>query len=338
MKGTSARLGIPESPWSNIARKAIDPDDYSCQDTDLSLWVDGLDISDLRSALLGIAGELGGNFANAVLDFPQYDALLFGEESRDNRFGRNGEYTQVLNAEMRDLKRFWNIDSAGIQLLPFHGADVFGSVDRLQRLIEALYGVDASVARPAAEIVYEQIHAYPSLQGGDHPLFTFNAFAFTPPTGLEALGDRIIMGDGILQGMEAVGLGAVAPRAILGHEFGHHVQYDNDLFESDLAGAEATRRTELMADAFSTYFLTHKRGATLNAKRLLPSLQSFYQIGDCNFSSSGHHGTPNQRLNSSVWGSDLAASAQKKGHILPSLTVAELFERELPILVRPDAD
>ena len=35
-------------------------------------------------------------------------------------------------------------------------------------------------------------------------------------------------------------------------EFGHHVQFEDGLFNSPLTGAEATRRTELMADAFGT--------------------------------------------------------------------------------------
>lgn len=340
VQSASTRLGIPESPWSQLVDNAINPGDYRCETTDLSLWIDGTITPDLISAIRGIGSEFGSDFANSVLDFPQYDALLFGSESSSNYFGVNGEYTHLLTSEMKDLKRFWDIDSSKIQLLPFHGADVFSSVERLERVIKALYSVSDEVAKLAAQSVYDHIHAYPSLKGGNHPLFTFNAFAFSPQpgSGLEDLGDRIIMGDGMMQGMAAIGFGDVAPRAVLGHEFGHHVQYDNNLFESDLTGAEATRRTELMADAFSTYFLTHKRGATLNAKRLLPSLNSFYQIGDCSFSSSNHHGTPDQRFNASTWGSDLAASAQKKGHILPSLTVSDLFERELPILVKPDAN
>ncbi|MGC4940496.1 hypothetical protein [Kribbella sp. DT2] len=38
---------------------------------------------------------------------------------------------------------------------------------------------------------------------------------------------------------------------------GHHIQYEDGLFDSTLPAPEATRRTELMADSFSAYFLTH---------------------------------------------------------------------------------
>ena len=92
-----------------------------------------------------------------------------------------------------------------------------------------------------------------------------------------------------------------------------------------------------MADAFGSYFATHSRGLALNAKRVLQVEKSFYEVGDCAFDNPGHHGTPNQRMRASQWGVDLAASAQKQGHILPSMTVDREFEAALPGLVAPDA-
>ncbi|MFG2913101.1 hypothetical protein ACGF0D_09445 [Kitasatospora sp. NPDC048298] len=54
--------------------------------------------------------------------------------------------------------------------------------------------------------------------------------------------------------MKAVGFGDTAPRAILAHEFGYQVHYADGLFDNTkLTGPEATRRTELMTDAFGTY-------------------------------------------------------------------------------------
>jgi hypothetical protein len=92
-----------------------------------------------------------------------------------------------------------------------------------------------------------------------------------------------------------------------------------------------------MADAFGTYFATHSRGLSLNAKRVLQAEKTFYEVGDCAFNNDGHHGTPNQRLRASQWGANLADSAQKQGHILPSMTVAKQFDAALPSLVAPDA-
>lgn len=339
VRGAKARLGIPETEWSGIVERAINPGDYQCAGTAIDGWINALDVSDLVGAIRGIYFEVGDiDFAYAaVLDFAQYDAMLFGYESRNNRFGANGEYTQLLTAEMKDLRRFWDIDGSGVQLVPMHGTDVYGSVDRLARLIQEAYlGVDDDLAHLLGQIVYDNVHAHPGmLANGGHPYLSLNAFAVG---GSGQAGGAILMGDGIMQAMAAVGLGDVAPRAILGHEFGHHVQYQKSLFASSLpSGAERTRRTELMADSFSTYFLTHARGESLNAKRLLPSLQSFYEIGDCSFGSSGHHGTPNQRLRASSWGSQMAAEARPQGHILPALEFDAMFEQKLPEFVAPDA-
>jgi hypothetical protein len=154
---------------------------------------------------------------------------------------------------------------------------------------------------------------------------------------LNTIPDKLIVGDGVLSALEYMKIADVGPRAVLGHEFGHHVQYEDNLFTSPLTGAEATRRTELMADTFGTYFATHSRGLALNAKRVLQAEKSFYEVGDCAFDNPGHHGTPNQRLHASQWGANLADTAQKQGHILPSLTVARAFDAALPGLVATDA-
>lgn len=339
VSNAKARLGIPETEWSGMVERAINPSDYQCSNTAMNDWIDGLDVSDLIGAISGIYDATGDlDFAySAVLDFAQYDAMLFGYESKANRFGRNGEYTQLLTAEMKDLRRFWDVDGENVQLVPMHGSDVYGSVDRLARLIQNAYiGVDDELANLLGQIVYDNVQANPGmLANGGHPYLSLNAFAVGSSG---QAGGAILMGDGIMQAMSAVGLGDVAPRAILGHEFGHHVQYQKNLFASSLpTAAERTRRTELMADSFSTYFLTHARGESLNAKRLLPSLQSFYQIGDCGFTSSGHHGTPNQRLRSATWGSDVADQARPQGHILPASTFDAMFEQKLPEFVAPDA-
>ena len=100
---------------------------------------------------------------------------------------------------------------------------------------------------------------------------------------------------------------------------------------------EQTRYTELMADAFSAYYLTHSRGGAMNRKRVEQFLEVFFEIGDCAFSSSGHHGTPNQRMAAAHFGFDIAAQAQKQGHILTSQQFHDLFVAAYPGLVAPDA-
>ncbi|MFD4760456.1 hypothetical protein ACFWOJ_16690 [Streptomyces sp. NPDC058439] len=332
-RAAAAKYGIDDSQWSEIRESVINPDDHQCQSTELKTWA--------RSLLLG-AEDPFVIFMLSIFDgfnLPTYDALIFGTESPSNTFGTNGEYTQKLTAEMKNLKRFWDIKSSDIQLIPLHGADIFSSPERVARTLSVLYGGTPESQLELAEMFVEMVNMEPILKGGANPIFSFNAFAYTEerepnPTGIP---DRIIVGDGILQGMTGVGLGDVAPRAIVSHEFGHHVQYEDDLFVSDLPAPEATRRTELMADAFGTYYLTHARGEALNTKRLLSSEQSFYEVGDCGFDNPGHHGTPNQRLSASSWAASVANAAANQGHILPSLKFAEQFDAKLPDLVKPDA-
>jgi predicted metalloprotease len=149
------------------------------------------------------------------------------------------------------------------------------------------------------------------------------------------------MGDGILAGYEAVGLGDVAPQGVYAHEFAHHIQIENDYFNDPVPAAttvaELTRYTEFMADAMAAYYLTHKRGAAMNRKRVEQFLEVFFQVGDCGFASPGHHGTPNQRMAAAQFGFDLADQAQKQGHILTSEHVHDEFVAAYSDLVAPDA-
>ncbi|MEV7237018.1 hypothetical protein AB0N06_24565 [Streptomyces sp. NPDC051020] len=329
----AAKYGIADTQWADIRNSAINPGDYQCQDTELSAYADSLLAGADQPMLVFFLYLLGG------FDMPTYDALLFGTESKSNTFGVNGEYTNELTSEGKDLKKFWDIYSGDIQLMPMHGTDVFSSPERLSRTLSVLYGGTPEDNMGLAWLIIALVQYEPVLQDGANPMFTFNAFAYSEKEDPQPLGisDRIVMGDGILQATKAIGLDDTAPRAILAHEFGHHVQYEDGLFASKLTGPEATRRTELMADAFGTYFLTHSRGEALNTKRVLDSAKSFYQVGDCGFTSNGHHGTPNQRLASSTWGASVANDAANQGHILPSMKLDELFEAKLPDIVKPDA-
>ena len=63
----------------------------------------------------------------------------------------------------------------------------------------------------------------------------------------------------------------------------------------------------------------------------------FFQAGDCALTSSGHHGTPNQRLAATRFGYEVAAQAQKQGHILTPDEFQARFLAEYPNLIAPDA-
>ena len=324
------RFGIDPSAARDALERAIDPSQYQCAPTRLDAYVGDL-LAGVDPSSLFVLSMLG------AFDFPTYDAVLSGT-SGDPRYALDKAHRSQLTTSFRAAQGFWDTDGSDIALLGMHG-DVMRDPARLTPLIGFLYGVPEPDAAELAALVVAVVTGDPGLSGGDSPLFTLNAFAFSgkgDPV-LSSLSDKLVFGDGMLDALGAVGVGDIGPRAILGHEYGHHVQYDRDLFDSPLTGAEATRRTELMADAFGTYFVTHKRGLALNTARVLEAEQSFYQVGDCSFASAGHHGTPNQRLRASAWGASVADEAQKQGHVLPSLTLHAQFEAKLPALVAPDA-
>lgn len=99
--------------------------------------------------------------------------------------------------------------------------------------------------------------------------------------------------------------------------------------------AEKSRRLELEADAFGTYFLTHALGEAINAKRVVTAARTSYDVGDCNYASTSHHGTPLQRQASSQWAADLANSEMPQNIKLTGTQFNEKFDAELPTLVAP---
>jgi hypothetical protein len=322
----SARLVKLNPEYRNMVSTAIQPTPCDAN-TPLNLWLDQ-QLADWDSQIITNALNLG------MLDLPTYDALVFENSSANQYFGFKGEYTQRLTKTFKDLQRFWNIQSKNIVLAAMHG-NMLLNHERVARTYVAAFGVDPVTASQLADIVVLLADQVPQYRDGNHPIFTFNAFAQSgfnfPPYGV--IPDKIIMGDGILEAYTAIGYDDVAPQAILAHEFGHHIQFQLNLF-TDETSPEATRRTELMADAYSAYYLSHARGASMQWKRVKQFLQVFFNIGDCTFTSDGHHGTPTQRMAAAEWGYTLANEAQKQGQILSAQEFTRLFEAQLPVFVR----
>jgi hypothetical protein len=273
---------------------------------------------------------------------PTYEALIFQTEATPQFFGYNGEYTRRMAKTEKDVKRFWDIESDDIQVLAMHGtvlADPSRTVPTYTS--DVFLGLDNATAQTWASEVQSVMLTEPAVNGGNHPLFTFNAFAISAPE--LGIPDKIVMGDGILDGYKAVGFDDVALPAVFAHEFAHHIQFQRNYFDELPPGAdpatvdqaERTRYTELMADALAAYYLTHSRGASMNRKRVEQFLQVFFQIGDCQFTSSGHHGTPIQRMRAAQFGFDVADQAQKQGHILTSDQFHDLFVAEYTTFVAP---
>ena len=293
--------------------------------TPLSLWLDD-ELADWNSTVFSYA------INTEMFDLPTYDAFIFENSSANQYFGRNGEYTQRLVKTFKDLKRFWNIESDDIVMVAMHGS-MLRDRDKLIRTYIAVFDLSPASAALYADLVLALLDLFPQYRNGDHPIFTFNAFSVGsfefPPYGI--IPDKIVMGDGVMEGYTALGFGDVAPQAILAHEFGHHIQFELNLLGPSTP--ESTRRTELMADAYSAYYLSHARGASMQWKRVQQFLQVFFNTGDCGFTSPNHHGTPTQRMAAAEWGYSVANNAQKQGHILSAEEFTALFEAQLPAIV-----
>ncbi|KAA5548812.1 M48 family metalloprotease [Adhaeribacter rhizoryzae] len=330
LKQGSNLLITTDQQYREMAQRAINAiAPTPCNDnTPTNIWLDQ-QLADWNRTVINYAIDLD------MLNLPTYDALVFENSSENQYYGVNGEYTQRLTKTFKDLKRFWNIESDNIIMAAMHG-NMLQDRDKLIRTYTAAYGMNEEDAAFYADFVLALVDAFPQYRKGNHPIFTYNAFAqqgFNLP-GYGIIPDKIIMGDGIMDSFAAVGFADIAPQAILAHEFAHHIQFDLNLFTAGPRTPEATRRTELMADAYAAYYLSHARGAAMQWKRVQQFLQVFFNIGDCSFTSTSHHGTPTQRIAAAQWAYNLANSAQKQGHILSAQEFAVLFEAQLPKLVK----
>lgn len=327
-----AAIGDDSRHAERALERALNPEDYACAPTGLAAFVAD-SLKDWDEELLSQLAEL------KVLEWPTFDALLFGT-AEGQSFGINGEHTKELRKTFRNLQSFWDLDGSDISLLAMHGR-VLLDVPRMARLVEVLFEIPARVAVQLAAAVAEIVDT-DLMRHGDHPIFTLNAFAYSekgqePEAGMDPISDRIVMGDGILEAFTWMGLTDVAPRGILAHEYGHQLQHRLGLFIGHRHDAEATRQTELEADAFAGYYLSHPRGERLRNKRVEAFIRVDHEVGDCGFDSSGHHGTPNQRAATGTWADALANRKGAKGHVLPAAEVSRLFRLEEPRIVAPDA-
>lgn len=344
-KAFFAKTGIERSPAQEIAlakiqkaakakkagQRAINPDDYQCAPTKLDAYVDSI-LEDVDPTTLFLLQLMGG------LDIPTYDALLFGKQN-DPQFPLPASDAASLKSTFGTSQRFWDVKLNDVKLMGMDGS-AFSDVNRVTRVVQVLYGVGPADATDIARDIITIVKSDAALENGNNPIFTLNAFAFsaegeTDPV-IRKVSDRVVYGDGINKALKAVGLNKVGPKAVLSHEMAHHVQYENNSFGDDQGTPEGTRRTELMADAFATYFGTHKKGLGLNPSQILKFQDSFYTVGDCSYTSNGHHGTPNQRRAAASWGAANVAFGDPV-KVIKSKNLENKFNKVLPQLLEPDA-
>ena len=249
------------------------------------------------------------------------------ENNNTDYFGANGEYTNFMKKNVRSLEKFWEMPNL-IQVNGQHTAT-------LQDLdfIRYIYEVYSDATPEEIENIMAIAEHFNSNsdQIPENPFFASDGFATFDRT--------IVIGDGIVTFLEEAGLDPkVVWSSILAHEWGHQIQFLNfGSWEYPVPAfintPESTRITELEADFITGYYLTHKRGATYNWKRVEDFLSAFYFIGDCGFEEDGHHGTPAQRLAAAKAGYNLANNTKKKGHILSQQEVHDAFISTLDLII-----
>lgn len=249
------------------------------------------------------------------------------ENKNADTFGENGEYTHYVENRVRNLEKFWDMSD----LISVRGQHTSTLEDL--GFIRYVYENYSNASPEVIDYLLSIAEHFntTSDQIPENPFFASDGFA--------TFDGFIVIGDGLVSMLAETGLDPkVVWSGILAHEWAHQIQFQNygiwaypvPPFNNT---PESTRMTELEADFLTGYYLTHKRGGTYNWKRVEDVLVSFYNIGDCGFTSPGHHGTPNQRLEAARQGYLLAASQQKKGHISDPQVIHDAFISVLPSIV-----
>ncbi len=241
-------------------------------------------------------------------------------------FGNEGQYTQYMTKRTRSLENFWDMKNE-ITVRGQHNSTL-GDRDKIALVYIVFAGLPEEVAYSNADFLLAVNNASTFLI--ESPLLSFDGFATSA--------NLIVIGDGLVELASEAGVeDKVVWSGILAHEWAHQIQFDNFSVWYPIGAAdnapEATRTTELEADFFTGYYLTHKRGATYNWKRAEDFFELFFNIGDCGFTSPGHHGTPLQRMEAARKGYELAQSTFPKGKILSENQVHEAFINSLDGIV-----
>lgn len=274
---------------------------------------------------------LGSSWYGEYAAINQWYAILNNDKQT---FGNNGQYTNFMVKTTRNLEGFWGMPDE-IFVKGQHNSTLEDK-EKIIFVYMNLLGWTYEESEVYADYFINYVNPTSTFLT-ETPLLSFDGFAWAPG-GYLGLNDMIVIGDGLVELLAETGIDEkVVWTGIMAHEWAHHIQFNNNYMEYWFYQfdnePERTRASELEADFYAAYYMTHKKGSTYNWKRTEAFLKAFYEIGDCQFGSDGHHGTPAQRLKSSYSGYELAANAQKKGKIMSQQELHEIFITLLPELV-----
>ena len=93
----------------DLGARAIDPSDYTCSsNTPLVAWLTGTINSSIAAEELRFITAL----SHRAAEIPTYEALFFqSSKVTPQYYGKDGRHTHTINKAVRDLKRFWAIQT-----------------------------------------------------------------------------------------------------------------------------------------------------------------------------------------------------------------------------------
>lgn len=261
---------------------------------------------------------------------------IFNDYAAEQYFGIDAEYTNYIQNRQRNLEKFWSMEDTGISVRGQHNKTLEDAEHLIYLLINYFvilnpddpFGPPIPYTEEMAAIRVNELMqvAEESDFVTESPVLSMAGFTTIIPTPDGNLHKPIVIGDGLIELISRIGLDPkVVWSNILAHEWAHQIQFENNWVTQGIPTPEDTRRQELEADFFASYYLTHKRGATYNWKRVEDVMEAFYSGGDCSFESPGHHGTPAERKEASWQGYLLAHNASPKSHILSTSELHEIF-------------
>ncbi|GAA3525561.1 hypothetical protein GCM10022222_05570 [Amycolatopsis ultiminotia] len=300
---------IPQIGRQNRTTKGPIP---GCTEGSLLTYANKLaaQLTPLESQALGAVSGLSQLYTQAV-----------ATDKTPQVFGTDGQYTPRATATIDKLRGFWDIESWDVQLVPWKGTDL-GSVEKMKQTFGL--GLAPAQVADAAALATKVLYEVPVLQGGRNPLLTLNAFS-APADSLG--GKRVMLGDGLLDTVNLLGYDDVSVEAVVGHEYGHQVDFAHD-------NHPLNESSEMGPDAYGGYFVAHAKGDAWDARLQQETTYLDASIGDCQHS----HGTPDQRKAAGAWGEQQATGQDNPNEIVPSATMIKNFQEEYPILVPPAGD
>jgi hypothetical protein len=271
------------------------------------------------------ANEYFGAYGERTNEMKEnHEGLIHFWRREDDDAAERSDYlvdgTESIASSAAAQHHYLTSKQSNVILLGMHGDDLSYS-QTLVPTLQQIYSLEANEARNLAQEIQSIIQELPGKY--ENPLLTSNAIATQSSGGSSLERDSIIIGDGVFTFLEWLELSSDGPDYIHSHEYSHHVQYD--MGEQSRGGggvgddgtpntkAEETRRLELMADVFGSYYLAHKEGGGFDTSRLYEIHRSAFSLGDCESRDGTHHGTPRQRECASNYGSNLALPSYVDG-------------------------